>query len=52
MKETVNVRLGKAHVDRVRSAAAKHTLKPTLRAAIERGTELVIKEMEEEKKND
>lgn len=52
MKETVNVRLSKAMVDRIRSAAAKHPLKPTLRAAIERGIELMIKDLKEEKQND
>lgn len=52
MVDTVNVRLSKAHVNSIRVAAAKHPLRPTLRAAIERGIELMIKKLEEEKQDD
>jgi len=51
MKDSVNIRLGKAHVDRIRSAAAKHPLRPTLRAAIERGIELIIHEWKKDEQH-
>jgi len=50
VQETVNVRLGRTYLDRLREAAAKHPLRPTLRAAIERGIELMVAELE--RKND
>lgn len=47
----VMIRLNKALVDRMRRTAAKHPLKPTLRAAIERAIELMIEDLEEEIRN-
>ena len=38
--DTVNIRIGRDKVDLIRKVAARHPLKPTLRAAIERAIEL------------
>ena len=47
----VMIRLNKALVERMRRTIAKHPLKPTLRAAIERAIELMIEDLEEEIRN-
>lgn len=51
MKDAVMIRLNKVLLDKLRSVAARHPLKPTLRASVERGIELMIKGLEEETKN-
>jgi hypothetical protein len=51
MADSVNMRLGKQHVDRLRLAVNQHPLRPTLRAAIERGIEMIINEWEKEKQD-
>jgi len=49
--DTVNIRIGRDKVDLIRKVAARHPLKPTLRAAIERAIELMADDFEEEIKN-
>jgi hypothetical protein len=51
MKDFVMIRLNKELVGKMRSTAARHPLKPTLRASIERAIELMIEDLEEEIKN-
>lgn len=51
MKDWVMIRLSKALVDQMRTTAARHPLRPTLRASIERAIELMIEDLEEEIKN-
>lgn len=48
MADVVMIRLDKMLLDRMRRTAAKHPLKPTLRAAVERAIELMIEDLEEE----
>jgi hypothetical protein len=45
------IRLSKPLLARMRSVAARHPLKPTLRASIERAIELMIEDLEEEIRN-
>lgn len=51
MKDVVMIRLNKELVAKMRSTAARHPLKPTLRSSIERAIELMILDLEEEIKN-
>lgn len=51
MNDIVMVRLSKELVARMRETAARHPLKPTLRASVERAIELMIEDLEEEIKN-
>jgi hypothetical protein len=46
--EVVMIRLSKAKLAQLRSVAGRHPLKPTLRAAVERGIELVIADLEKD----
>lgn len=45
------IRLNKNLVAQIRSVSARHPLKPTLRASIERAIELMIEDLEEEIRN-
>ena len=51
MKDIVMMRVDRNLLARLRSVAAKHPLKPTLRATVERAIELMIEDLEEEMKN-
>jgi len=51
MTEVVMIRLDKQLINRMRSTAARHPLKPTLRSAVERAIELMIEDLEEEIRN-
>jgi len=51
MPDVVMIRLDKQLLNRMRSTAARHPLKPTLRAAVERAIELMIEDLEEEIRN-
>lgn len=51
MTDVVMIRLNRALLNRMRSTAARHPLKPTLRAAVERAIELMIEDLEEEIRN-
>ncbi len=46
MSADTTVRISSDSVERLRDAASRHPLKPTLRRSIERGIELVIIELE------
>ncbi len=45
------MRVSRELLARMRSVAARHPLKPTLRASVERAIELMIEDLEEEIKN-
>lgn len=45
------IRLDRKLLGKMRSVAARHPLKPTLRASIERAIELMIEDLEVEIKN-
>jgi hypothetical protein len=51
MKDVVMMRVSRELLARLRDVAAKHPLKPTLRAVVERAIELMIDDLEEEMKN-
>ena len=51
MKDIVMMRVDRDLLGKLRSVAAKHPLKPTLRATVERAIELMIEDLEEEMKN-
>jgi len=51
MKDVVMTRVSRELLARLRSVAAKHPLKPTLRATVERAIELMIDDLEEEMNN-
>jgi hypothetical protein len=51
MKDTTMMRVDKQLLAQLRSLAARHPLKPTLRATVERAIELMIEDLEEELKN-
>lgn len=51
MKDTTVMRVDKRLLAQLRSLAARHPLKPTLRATVERAIELMIEDLEEELKN-
>jgi len=51
MKDVVMMRLNRELLARMRSVAARHPLKPSLRSAVERAIELMIEDLEEEIKN-
>lgn len=51
MTDVVMIRLDKELLNQMRSVAARHPLRPTLRAAVERAIELMIEDLEEEIKN-
>jgi len=51
MKDIVMMRIDRALLARLRTVAARHPLKPTLRATVERAIELMIEDLEEELKN-
>ena len=51
MKDIVMMRVDRDLLARLRDVAAKHPLKPTLRAVVERAIELMIEDLEEELKN-
>jgi hypothetical protein len=50
-KDVVMMRVNRELLARMRSVAARHPLKPTLRASVERAIELMIEDLEEEIKN-
>jgi len=50
-KEDVMMRVNRELLGKLRSVAARHPLKPTLRATVERAIELMIEDMEEEQNN-
>lgn len=50
-KDSVMMRVDRALLGKLRSLAARHPLKPTLRATVERAIELMIEDLEEEMKN-
>ena len=52
MQDVVMMRVSRDLLSRLRSVAAKHPLKPTLRATVERAIELMIEDLEEEMNND
>lgn len=49
--DTVNIRVGRDHIDRLRRVIRQHPLKPTLRATVDRAIDLMIEDLEEEIKN-
>lgn len=49
--DTVNIRVGRDHLERLRQVIRRHPLKPTMRAAIERAIELMIEDFEVEINN-
>lgn len=51
MKDVVMMRVSRELLAKLRSVAAKHPLKPTLRATVERAIELMIEDLEEEMNN-
>lgn len=51
MKDVVMMRVDRDLLSRLRDVAAKHPLRPTLRATVERAIELMIEDMEEELQN-
>jgi len=51
MKDVVMMRVSRDLLARLRDVAAKHPLKPTLRATVERAIELMIEDLEEEMNN-
>lgn len=51
MKDVVMMRVSRELLSKLRSVAAKHPLKPTLRATVERAIELMIEDLEEEINN-
>jgi hypothetical protein len=51
MKDIVMMRVDRDLLARLRTVAAQHPLKPTLRATVERAIELMIEDLEEELKN-
>ena len=51
MKDVVMMRVSRELLSKLRSVAAKHPLKPTLRATVERAIELMIEDLEEEMNN-
>ena len=51
MKDVVMMRVSRDLLSRLRDVAAKHPLKPTLRATVERAIELMIEDLEEEMNN-
>ena len=50
-RDDVMMRVDRALLAQLRSTAALHPLKPTLRATVERAIELMIEDLEEELKN-
>lgn len=50
-KEDVMMRVNRELLGKLRSVAARHPLKPTLRATVERAIELMIEDLEEELNN-
>ena len=50
-KEDVMMRVNRELLGKLRSVAARHPLKPTLRATVERAIELMIEDLEEELTN-
>lgn len=51
MTDVTMIRLNRSLLNRMRSTADRHPLKPTLRAAVERGIELMIENLEKEIRN-
>ena len=51
MNDVVMMRVDRDLLARLRDVAAKHPLKPTLRATVERAIELMIEDLEEEMNN-
>lgn len=51
MNDVVMIRVSRDLLAKLRSVAAKHPLKPTLRATVERAIELMIEDLEEEINN-
>lgn len=51
MKELVMTRVNKQLLNQLRSVAARHPLKPSLRSTLERAIELMIEDLEEEIRN-
>ncbi len=51
MNDVVMIRVSRDLLAKLRSVAAKHPLKPTLRATVERAIELMIEDLEEEMNN-
>ena len=51
MKDIVMMRIDRVLLARLRTVAARHPLKPTLRATVERAIELMIEDLEEELHN-
>jgi hypothetical protein len=50
-QEDVMMRVNRELLGKLRSVAARHPLKPTLRATVERAIELMIEDLEEELSN-
>lgn len=50
-KDIVMMRVNRELLGKLRSVAARHPLKPTLRATVERAIELMIQDLEEELNN-
>lgn len=50
-KDSVMMRVDRDLLGKLRSTAARHPLKPTLRATVERAIELMIEDLEEELSN-
>ena len=51
MNDVVMMRVDRDLLARLRDVAAKHPLRPTLRAVVERAIELMIDDLEEELQN-
>ena len=50
-RDDVMMRVNRELLGKLRSVAARHPLKPTLRATVERAIELMIEDLEEELNN-
>lgn len=46
--DTVNIRVGRRNLARLREIVARHPLRPSIRATLDRAIDLMIEDLEEE----